>query len=85
MTDTPAEQQLTEDDETEARTAWLLSLTVEQISRFDATTIYDWLAARNEQHCARLRAACQTLREQSARRQRALNRITAAVAAVRSV
>lgn len=75
MTDTTADE-----DEAKARTAWLLSLSVDQIARFDAGTICDWLDARNEQRCARLRAACQTLRELSGRRERAHARLVALLA-----
>ncbi len=75
MADIPAE------DEAEARTEWLLRLSVDQISRYDRETMCDWLIARNEQHCARLRAACQELRSAYADRSRALERLRAAVSA----
>lgn len=73
MSDQPA------DDETEAYTAWLLSLSADQIARHDRSTICDWLAARNEQRCAQLRAAVRALREQCVRRERAHARLAAAL------
>jgi len=79
MTDQP---ETTPDDEAEARTAWLHSLTVDQITRFDTGTILDWLDARREQHIVRLRAACQLLREQITRSERAHERLAAAVSGV---
>lgn len=77
MTDSTPE--LTEEEQEEARTAWLLRLSPEQAARFDAATILDWLDARREQRIAGLRAACQTLREESARRQQIYARLIAAL------
>lgn len=77
MTSTPD----TDEDDTEARTAWLLSLSVDQIARFSNATICDWLDARREQRIAQLRAACQTLREVSEIRERAHARLVAALTA----
>ncbi|MGA5598345.1 hypothetical protein ACPCSE_29345 [Streptomyces cellulosae] len=47
----------------EQRTAWLLSLSADQVTRYGTDTMCDWLAARHAQRTTRLRAACQTLRE----------------------
>lgn len=69
-----------EDEDDEARTARLLRLTAAQIVHYSYETILDWLDARNRWRCAQLRAACQTLREQSDIRQRAYARIAAALA-----
>ena len=74
-----AEAVVEEADDPAARTAWLLRLSPDQITRYDAATIYDWLAARNDQRCTRLRAACQTLRELSVIRERAHTRLVAAL------
>ncbi|MFE9127043.1 hypothetical protein ACFYOF_16760 [Streptomyces sp. NPDC007148] len=70
-----------DEDEAEARTARLLRLSVDEIAKYNTETICDWLIARNEQHCARLRAACQTLRELARRRERAHARIAATLTA----
>lgn len=74
-----AEATLIDDALAEARTAWLLTLPPDRIARFDTETILDWLDARREQRTACLRAACQTLREESARRQRAYDRLITAL------
>jgi hypothetical protein len=68
-------------DEEEARTARLLRLSVDQIAHYSFESICDWLIARNEQHCAQLRAACQSLRAASAQRQRAIENLRAAAPA----
>ncbi|MFE7077892.1 hypothetical protein ACFU96_48245 [Streptomyces sp. NPDC057620] len=84
MTDQTApltEQQLEDEDEGERYAAWLLALPVDQVSRCDRTTIFDWLLARHEQRQILLRAAVRTLREQCALRERAHTRLVAAVAA----
>ncbi|CAM5391661.1 hypothetical protein STENM36S_06333 [Streptomyces tendae] len=69
--------QTTEDDERAARNAWLLSLSVNQITRFGTETMLDWLDARREWRVARLRAACRDLREQSEARERSHARLAA--------
>ena len=69
-------------DEDEARSAWLLRLSIDQVARYDTGTICDWLDARREQHIARLRAACRTLRELCDLNERAHARIAAALTAV---
>ncbi|MGW4603689.1 hypothetical protein ACWENS_10510 [Streptomyces sp. NPDC004532] len=66
-------------DEDEARTARLLRLSADQIAQYSSETICDWLTARNEQHCARLRSAVQELRKQNAIRERAHARLAAAL------
>lgn len=71
---------LFEDDQA-ARTAWLLSLSVDQISRFDRETICDWLIARHDQRMAMLRSACRELRKQCEIAERAHARIAAALTA----
>ncbi|MES9522422.1 hypothetical protein [Streptomyces capoamus] len=68
-------------DEGHGRTAWLLRITTDQIKHYSFETICDWLIARHDQRIARLRAACQTLREQNDRQARAHARIAAALAA----
>lgn len=65
------------DDET--RIDWLLAISADQITRYSDETIYDWLEARREQNCARLRAACRILRAQCHRSERAHARIAAAI------
>ncbi|MFI9618090.1 hypothetical protein ACIG8S_04140 [[Kitasatospora] papulosa] len=71
--------EISEEDEREARTAWLLTLTVDQIAHFGTEDILDWLDARREQHIAGLRAACRTLRDLNARQAEAYTRLAAAL------
>lgn len=82
MTARPIGVEVSCDGPTEqARTARLLQISPEQITRYSAETILDWLDARREQRITRIRAACQVLREESARRQRAYSRLAAPAAA----
>ncbi|MER5675801.1 hypothetical protein ABT081_02535 [Streptomyces sp. NPDC002238] len=69
-----------ENHEREARTARLLRLSADQIAHFSTETILAWLDAHREQRVARLRAACQTLRDLNARQARAYARLAAALA-----
>jgi len=77
--------QLDLDEDHQARTAWLLTITTDQIKHYSFETICDWLIARDDQCIARLRAACQILREQNDRQARAHARIVAALAAAPAV
>jgi hypothetical protein len=52
-----------------------------QIVRYSPETIADWLIARSEDRCARLRAACQLLRSAAADEVRAIENLRAAVSA----
>lgn len=67
------------DDEHEARTAWLLAISPDQIVHYGVETILDWLDARREWRSARLREACGVLRDQLRQQERAHARIAAAV------
>ncbi|WP_460071120.1 hypothetical protein [Streptomyces sp. YKOK-I1] len=66
------------DDWEAARTERLLRIPADQIVHYGYGTILDWLDARREQHTARLRAACQTLRELNSLREHAHARLVAA-------
>ncbi|MFD9276857.1 hypothetical protein ACFWD7_06140 [Streptomyces mirabilis] len=59
----------------------LLHLSAEQITSYSAETAAEWLLQRNEQHRARLLAACQTLRADSRCRERSYERLSALLAA----
>ncbi|MEU2403366.1 hypothetical protein ABZ609_03435 [Streptomyces rubiginosohelvolus] len=65
------------EDERAARTAWLLTLSADQIAHFGTGDILDWLDARREQHVSRLRAACRTLRHLNVRQAQAHARLAA--------
>ncbi|WP_326592797.1 hypothetical protein [Streptomyces brevispora] len=71
--------ELTEDDEHEARTGWLLNLSAGQIAHFSTQTILDWMDARREQRITQIRAACQTLRDLNRRQADGHARLLAAL------
>lgn len=48
-----------------------------RIAQIDPESVIDWLLERNEQRRERLLAACQSLRAESCRRQRAYERLSA--------
>jgi 4-alpha-glucanotransferase len=50
-------------------------------ARYDPETLADWLLNRNEQHRARLMAACESLRDAAEDRAAAHQRLAALVAA----
>lgn len=63
----------------------LLRIPAAEIVHYSYETILDWLDARREQRIACLRAACQTLREQNQRQERAHARLAAALAVARAL
>jgi hypothetical protein len=67
------------EQEEAARTAWLLTLTGDQVVQYDRETIVDWLIARHDQRMERLRAACKALHDINAMNARAHARIRAAL------
>ncbi|MGW0920148.1 hypothetical protein ACWD3J_14160 [Streptomyces sp. NPDC002755] len=57
----------------------LVDIPAEEIVRYGPETVIEWLMARNEQHCTRLRAACEALRADLAVSEQALQRLSAAL------
>lgn len=78
-TPTPADEAAADEAEIEARTAWLLRLSPDQIAHYSFETILDWLDARREQRVARLRTAVGELRTATDARAAAHERLARAV------
>lgn len=64
----------------EARTAWLIRQSPDQIAHYSFGTILDWLDARSQQRIARLRKAVRELRAATDARAAAHERLARAIA-----
>ncbi|MDF2710613.1 MAG: hypothetical protein K0R62_6265 [Nonomuraea muscovyensis] len=60
----------------------LVDIPADQIVNYSPETGIEWLLARNQQRCARLRAICESMRADLVRGEQARQRLRAALPAV---